>query len=70
MFNEFQLPDGTIATCAKDVDDYCQRNNVSVAGDYSGDYLKNRRYFLEKAQSDDMRADFVRNYKKEIWLND
>ena len=41
-----------------------------MAGDYSGDYLKNRRYFLEKAQSDDMRADFVRNYKKEIWLND
>ena len=70
MFNEFQLPDGTWATSAKDVDEYCKRNDVSMAGDYSGDYMKNRRYFLEKVQRDNLKADFVRNYKKEIWIND
>lgn len=67
MFNEFQLPDGTFATCAKDVDEYCRRNDVSPAGDYSGDYCKSRRFFLEKAQTDEFRADFILNYKKEIW---
>ena len=70
MFNEFQLPDDTWATSAKDVDEYCKRNDVSMAGDYSGDYMKNRRYFLEKVQRDNLKADFVRNYKKEIWIND
>lgn len=70
MFNEFQLPDGTWATCLRDVDEYCKRTGNAMAGDYSGDYVKNRRYFLEKAQSEDFKADFVRNYKKEIWLND
>ena len=68
MFNdEFQLPDGTIATSAKDVDAYCKRNDVGLAGDYSGDFYKNRRSFREKAQTEDLMSDFVHNYRKEIW---
>lgn len=67
MFKEFQLPDGTWAECVKDVDNYIKRSGSAMAGDFSGEFIKNRRYFLEKAQHDDFMADFVRNYKKEIW---
>lgn len=67
MFNEFQLPDGTWAESAKDVDDYCKRTGSTLASDFSGEYMKNRRFFLEKARHEDFMADFVHNYKKEIW---
>lgn len=67
MFKEFQLPDGTWAECSKDVDKYLKRSGSAMASDFSGEYMKSRRYFLEKDQHDDFMADFVRNYKKEIW---
>lgn len=67
MFREFQLPDGTIAESSADVDRYLKESGSAWAGDYSGEFYKNRRYFLEKAQSDENWAAFIHNYKKEIW---
>lgn len=68
MFEEFQLPDGSWATSAADVDRYLKESGSAMAGDYSGEFLKNRRFFKEKAQEDELLSDFVHNYKKEIWL--
>lgn len=70
MFREFQLPDGTWAESPSDVDKYLKSSGSALADDYSGDYLKNRRFFMEKARQEDLIADFVHNYKKEIWLNE
>jgi len=67
MFEAFQLPDGTWAECSKDIDEYLKRSGSAMASDYSGEFLKNRRFFIEKAQSDELMADFIHNYKKEIW---
>lgn len=67
MFEEFCLPNGKVATSAKDVDEYLKRTGTASASDFSGEYLKNRRYFLQKAQDADLRSDFIFNYKKEIW---
>lgn len=70
MFEEFQLPDGSWALSSQDVDRYLKETGTAMADDYSGEYLKTRRFFIEKAQRDDLLSDFVRNYKKEIWLNE
>ena len=70
MFREFCLPDGTIAESAKDVERYMRETGAALASDYSDDYRKNRRFFIEKAQGEKIHSDFIRNYKKEIWLND
>lgn len=70
MFQEFQLPDGRWAESPSDVDRYIKETGNALADDYSGEFLKNRRFFIEKAQSDELRSDFVHNYKKELWLNE
>lgn len=67
MFDEFQLPDGTWAESSQDVDKYLKRSGSAWANDYSGEFFKNRRFFMEKAQQDECFADFIHNYKKEIW---
>lgn len=70
MFKEFQLPDGTVAESVKDIERYLKQNDAASASDYSGEYMKTRRFFMEKARRDDIRADFIYNLKKELWLND
>lgn len=45
MFKEIQLPDGTIAESAADVDRYLRENDAASANDYSDGYFKNRRFF-------------------------
>jgi hypothetical protein len=70
MFKEFQLPDGTVAESAADVDRYIKQSGAAMASDYSDGYFKNRRFFKEKARRDKLHADFIHNFKKEIWLND
>lgn len=67
MFKEFQLPDGTWAESSADIDRYLKESGDAWAGDYSGEFMKTRRFLIEKAQSDSLRADFIHNYKKEIW---
>lgn len=70
MFKEFQLPDGTVAESVQDVERYISQTGAAMASDYSDEYLKNRRFFSEKAQSDEFHSDFIYNLKKEIWTND
>lgn len=70
MFKEFQLPDGTLAENVNDIERYIKQNDVALASDYSGEYLNTRRFFNEKARRDEIRADFIYNVKKELWLND
>jgi hypothetical protein len=70
MFKEFQLPDGTVAESVADVDRYIRQSGAVPASDYSDDYYKNRRFFMEKAQDDELHSDFIQQLKKEIWLND
>lgn len=67
MFEEFLLPDGTVATSSSDIDRYLKTSGSAYAGDYSADYLKGIRQNQEKAQRADMLADFVQQYKKRIW---
>jgi hypothetical protein len=69
MFREFQLPDGSFATSAADVDRYLKESGSALADDYSGEFLKNRRFLIEKAQEESFLSDFVRNYKKQIWTS-
>lgn len=68
--SEFCLPDGTVAMCAKEVDEYTKRTGVAPASDFSAEYVQRRRYFIEKAQEENLLSEFVFNYKKEIWNND
>lgn len=67
MFKEFQLPDGTIATCTADVDAYLRRSGDVLASDYSADYKKNQRFFSDRQQEKENFAEFLKQYKKRIW---
>ena len=49
------------------VDEYLKRSGMALSGDYSPEYLKRKREEREKAQSDEIRADFVQLYRKAIW---
>lgn len=70
MFKEFQLPDGKMAESVQDVERYISESGAAMAGDYSDEYFKNRRFFNEKAQRAQLHSDFIHNLKKEIWTND
>ena len=65
--DSFVLPDGKVAESAKDVDEYLKRSGMALSGDYSPEYLRRKREEREKAQSDEIRADFVQLYRKAIW---
>ena len=67
MFDEFQLPDGTVATCSSDIDRYLKTSGAALASDYSAEYLSGVRHNQEKVQRAEMLADFVQQYKKRIW---
>lgn len=70
MFKEFQLPDGTMAESVQDVDRYIKESGSAMASDYSADYFKSQHFFMEKERREKIHADFIHNFKKEIWLND
>lgn len=70
MFNEFCLPDGTMAESVADIERYMKQTGSALASDFSDEFRKNRRFFIEKAQDEKLHADFIHNLKKEIWLND
>jgi hypothetical protein len=67
MFEEFLLPDGTVATSSSDIDRYLKTSGAAYAGDYSAEYLQGIRHKTEKAQRAEMLSDFVQLYKKRIW---
>ena len=70
MFREFQLPDGTWAESRSDLNRYLKENEVALASDYSDRFRQNVRYQQEKARLSEVKADFVRNYKRIIWTNE
>lgn len=65
--DEIVLPDGSVASSSADVEKYLRANQLAFAGDYSDEYLRNIRLRNEKAQRDDLWADFLKNYKRMIW---
>jgi len=67
MFEEFELPDGTIATCSQDVDKYLARSGTALAGDFSDAYIKGIKFNREKVEKAERFNDFVQEYKKRIW---
>lgn len=67
MFEEFRLPDGTIAASTADVDRFLKANKLALAQDYSDEYRKNIRRRNDRAQKDQFWAEFIRNYKRMIW---
>lgn len=66
--DSFILPDGSVAESTKDVDKYLKRAKMAVASDYSKEYLDNVRYKREKSEKDERFLDFIREYKKRIWI--
>lgn len=70
MFKEFQLPNGKWAESISDINRFLKENEVAMASDYSDSFRKNVRYQQEKARNSEMKADFVRNYKRIIWTNE
>lgn len=67
MFEVFRLPDGSVAETPAEVEKFMKANNLALAQDYSDEYRKNVRLRNEKAQRDDLWAEFMRNYKRKIW---
>jgi len=70
MIEEVYLPNGSVATSLKEIDEYARRTETAMASDFSADYVRNRRYFIEKAQEAELLSAFVFNYKREIWNNE
>ena len=64
---EVILPDGSVASSVADVDRYLRANHLARAGDYSADYIKKVRQQREKAQQEEIFAEFLYNYKRNIW---
>ncbi|MBO7556824.1 MAG: hypothetical protein J6T72_05465 [Alphaproteobacteria bacterium] len=62
-----ELPDGSIAECAQDVDRYLKENNLSPAGDFSDAYRREVKFAREQAVRKDFFAEFINNYKRRIW---
>lgn len=67
MFEAFSLPDGSVAETPAEVERFMKANNLALAQDYSDEYRKNVRLRNEKAQRDDLWAEFLHNYKRKIW---
>ncbi len=64
---EVILPDGTVATSAKDIDRYLKANQLAMQSDYSAEYLQNIRLKNQRELQKDIFADIVQQYKKRIW---
>ena len=65
--DEIVLPDGSVASSSADVEKYLRANQLALAGDYTDEYRRNVRLRNEKAQRDDLWAEFLKNYKRMNW---
>lgn len=65
--DEIVLPDGSVASSSADVEKYLRANQLALSGDYTDEYRRNVRLRNEKAQRDDLWAEFLKNYKRMIW---
>lgn len=61
------LPDGSVASSVADVDKYLRRSGSAKASDFSPEYLKNIRYQQETERRNELKALFLRKYKRMIW---
>ena len=64
---EIPLPDGTVASSAKDIDRYLKSNHLALQSDYSAAYMENVRRNKEIAHWQEIHDEFVQQYKKGIW---
>lgn len=64
--SEYVLPDGREVSLAE-FEKYMKSANITLASDYSANYMQNIRYRKEKAEKDEMFRDFVQQYKKMVW---
>jgi len=61
------LPNGQEAESLADFEKYMKEANITVASDYSQEYIANKRYQRQQAEKDEAFLDFVHAYKKHIW---
>lgn len=64
---EVVLPDGSIAECSADIDNYIKANQVALASDYSPEYYAKVKNRQEKEQRNAIFTDLINNYKRSIW---
>ena len=67
QLDEFQLPDGTIASSVRDIDAYLKRTGLTMASDYSKSTLKAVKDARNTAVRQDLFASFINSYKRKIW---
>ena len=67
QLDEFQLPDGTIASSVRDIDAYLKRTGLTMASDYSKSTLKAIKDARNTAVRQDLFASFINTYKRKIW---
>ena len=67
QLDEFQLPDGTIASSVRDIDAYLKRTGLTMASDYSKSTLKAVKDARNTAMRQDLFASFINTYKRKIW---
>jgi len=67
MFEEVLLPNGKVACCRQEVDDFLKESGLALKGDFSGEYLQDVRRKNLKDQEIDAFNDFILTYKKRIW---
>ncbi len=67
QLDEFQLPDGTIASSVRDIDSYLRRTGLAMSSDYSSQTLQHIRTEQEQRLRQEMLATFLQNYKRKIW---
>lgn len=65
--SEVVLPDGTVAQNVSDIDKYLQRSGLAMAGDYSSFSLKQARLAQKKQWRQELFANFIHNYKRNLW---
>lgn len=65
--SSYVLPDGREVDSLAEFEKYLKSANITVASDYSKEYMQNKRYQREKTEKDEVFLDFVRNYKQMIW---
>lgn len=65
--SSYVLPDGREVDSLAEFEKYLKSANITVASDYSKEYMQNKRYQREKAEKDEVFLDFVRNYKQMVW---
>lgn len=66
-FDDFELPDGSVANSMADVDRYLKRSGAAPAADYSANYYVQKKFNRDDARRRDLFADFINNYKRTIW---